>query len=118
MTTQQVADRLYELCQQNDYPTIYKELFHPNAKSIEPPHAPAPQVVEGLENFKKKADAFNSTIEEVHSGYVHPPKVYGNYISMEMGMDVTFKGRGRSNIDELTIYKVEDGKIVSESFYY
>ena len=31
-------------------------------------------------------------------------------------LDVTIKGHGRMNLDELCIYEVKDGKIVSEQF--
>jgi len=33
-------------------------------------------------------------------------------------MDVTMKGMGRLNMDELIVYHVKDGKIVSEQYFY
>jgi len=44
--------------------------------------------------------------------------VAGNYISVAMGMDVTMKGMGRMNMDEIALYEVKDGKIVKEQFFY
>ncbi|MCY7421350.1 MAG: hypothetical protein LH478_06350 [Chitinophagaceae bacterium] len=56
--------------------------------------------------------------EEMHSSYTHEPTVFGNYIFMEMGMDVTMKGMGRMDMKEMCNYEVKDGKIISERFYY
>ncbi len=33
-----------------------------------------------------------------------------------MQLDVTMKGHGRMNLDELCLYEVKEGKIVSEQF--
>ena len=118
METKDVAKRLYELCSKGEYATAYQELFSPNAKSIEPAHAPEPQVVQGMDAFAKKGKVFQETIEEMHDGYVKEPKVYGDFFSMEMGMEVTMKGAGRIKMDELVVYQVEDGKIISEQFFY
>jgi hypothetical protein len=54
----------------------------------------------------------------MHSAYTNPPAVFGNYIFMEMGIDVTMKGMGRMNIKEMCKYEVKDGKIISEEFFY
>jgi ketosteroid isomerase-like protein len=35
-----------------------------------------------------------------------------------MGMDVTMKGFGRMNMDEVCVFEVKDGKIVSEQFFF
>jgi limonene-1,2-epoxide hydrolase len=35
-----------------------------------------------------------------------------------MGMDVTMKGPGRVQMDEIAVYEVKDGKIVKEQFFY
>jgi hypothetical protein len=35
-----------------------------------------------------------------------------------MGMEVTMKGAGRVDMHEICVYKVENGKIVKEQFFY
>jgi len=35
-----------------------------------------------------------------------------------MGMDVTMKGMGRVKMEEVCVYKVKDGKVVSEQFFF
>jgi len=32
-------------------------------------------------------------------------------------MDVTMKGQARSSFEELCVYRVKDGKIISEQFF-
>lgn len=118
MSTQEIANRLVELCRKGDYETCYKELYSPNAKSIEPNKSFGPPVVEGMEAIHKKGEMFNNMVEEMHGGTVGDPIVAGNYFSLVMSMDVTFKGQPRKNDSELCMYKVEDGKIVSEQFFY
>jgi hypothetical protein len=35
-----------------------------------------------------------------------------------MDFDITFKDRGHQQMSEVCVYKVDDGKIVSEQFFY
>ena len=42
----------------------------------------------------------------------------GNYFTVSMVLDATFKGRGRVNMEELCVYEVDDGKIITEQFFY
>ena len=72
----------------------------------------------GIDAIKQKGMQFQNSIEEMHGGFTNEPKVYGNQIFMEMGMDVTMKGMGRMNMNEMCQYEVKDGKIVSEQFHY
>ena len=114
MTTQEVADRFYQLSQENKYDTIQDELYADNAVSIEPPEAASQglQNANGLDAIKKKAEDFNSTVEEMHGGYASKPVVGGNFFSVALGMDATMKGVGRINMEEIAVYEVKDGKIV------
>lgn len=118
MTTHDIAKRLHELCIAHDYNTAYAELFSQDAGNIEPPHAQGMGSVKGMEAILAKTKQFNSMIEEVHSSYAHEPKVFGPYIFMEMGMDATFTGMGRKEMNEMCKYEVKSGKIISEEFFY
>ena len=117
MTTQEVANRYYELTQQGKYDGILTELYAQNAKSIEPAHS-GWQSVEGLDNIIKKGKEWNEMIQEMHGGYCNQPQVASNYFTCIMGMDVTLKGQGRKKIDEVALYEVKDGKIISEQFFF
>ena len=118
MTTQDVADRLYELLEEGKWEQAQDELFSQNTKSIEPPNSPGLVSVEGLDNIKKKGQQFNEMVEEMHGGYTGKPIVAGNYVAVAMGMDATMKGAGRMKMDEIAVYQVNDGRIVKEQFFY
>ncbi|XZF14526.1 SnoaL-like domain-containing protein [Chitinophagaceae bacterium MMS25-I14] len=118
MTTQEIANRLYELCSQNQFEAAQKELYAPDVTSTESTPQGGRVTVSGQEGLKQKSAQFQSMVEEMHGGYTNEPKVFGNYIFMEMGMDVTMKGMGRMNMTEMCRYEVKDGKIVNEEFYY
>lgn len=117
MTTQEVANRFNELAQQGQYDQILAELFSEDATSLEPEDS-AMESVQGLTKIQEKAKAWNEKVEEMHDGYCSPPLVAGDFFSCAMGMDVTIKEQGRMKMDEIAIYEVKDGKIVSEQFFY
>ncbi|MEO7922892.1 MAG: nuclear transport factor 2 family protein [Chitinophagaceae bacterium] len=120
MTTQDVANRFNELAQIGKWEQIQSELYADNAVSIEPAHAAAMGLgnAEGMEAIRKKGEAFNQMVEEMHGGYSTPPVIGGNHFSVGMGMEVTMKGMGRSKMDEIAVYEVKDGKIVKEQFFF
>ena len=117
MTTTEVANRFNELAQEGKFEQILGELFSQDAKSIEPEGAQF-QTVQGLDQIIEKGKVWHDMVEEMHGGYTNPPIVAGNYFSCTMGMDVTVKGQGRMQMDEVCVYQVKDGKIVSEQFFY
>lgn len=118
MTTQEIANRLFELCQQGQFQTAQTELYAENATSTESNMHGGRETAVGVNAIKEKGAKFQSMILEMHGGHTGTPKVYGNYIFMEMGMDVTMKEMGRMNMIEMCRYEVKDGKIISEEFYY
>jgi ketosteroid isomerase-like protein len=119
-TTQEVANLFNEMAQSGQWNKIQEELYSEDAVSIEPPHGAAIGMTNaaGLTAIKKKGEDFNQAVEEVHGGYSTTPAVAGNFFSVAMGMDCTMKGAGRVKMDEIAVYEVKDGKIVSEQFFY
>lgn len=120
MTTQDVANRFNELSQSGQWDLIQAELFADHAESIEPASGLAMGMTnaKGMDAIRKKGEAFNEQVEEMHGGYSTAPVVGGNFFSVAMGMDVTMKGAGRVKMDEIVVYEVKDGKIVKEQFFY
>jgi hypothetical protein len=117
MTTKEIAERLVALCRQGQFETAHKELFATDAISIEPYATPAfARETKGLSALLEKGDKFTSMIEQVHAISVSDPLVAGSSFACAMHLDVTIKGPGRMNLNELCIYEVKDGKIVSEQF--
>jgi hypothetical protein len=118
MTTQEVANRLVELSRQGKMQDVFKELFAANAVSIEPDESMGPKVVSGLPGIVEKGKMFDSMVEAFHGSKISDPVVAGNYFSISWWIDTTMKGRGRSQMQEICVYKVENNKIVSEQFFF
>lgn len=118
MNTQEVANRLVELCRQGKIDEVQATLFADNAKSIEAKESFGPKVTEGLTAIKAKSVAFQSMVEEFHGATISEPIVAGNSFAITWVFDATMKGQGRMTLAEVCAYTVEDGKIVLEQFFY
>jgi hypothetical protein len=121
MNTQQVADRYYELAQQNKRLEIVEELYGNNIINREPEHAIAmgiPTITKGLDAVKAKSEARNNMIETLHGESCSTPVVGGRFFSVALGRDITLKGKPRMSLQEIAVYEVTDGKIVSEQYFY
>lgn len=117
MTTQEIANRLVELCRQGQNEKVYQELFAKNAVAVEPAHTPAPKT-EGLDALLQKSKQFSEMVKEVHGGGVSDPLVAGNFFSVTMSIDATYQDGNRMNMEEVCVYEVNDGKIVKEQFFF
>ena len=117
MTTQDVADRLVELCRKGQILEAQEELFADEVTSHEPAHAPNPVAI-GKANVQAKGRQFASMIEERRSGSFSDPIVGGNYFSIVCKLDATLKGVGKVVWDEICVFGVKDGKVISEQFFY
>jgi hypothetical protein len=117
MTTQEVAERLVALCRQGNFETAQKELYATDAINIEPYATAAfAKETKGLNAIIEKGRKFTAMIEHVHSISVSDPLVAGSSFACAMQLDLTIKGHGRMSVNELCIYEVKDGKIISERF--
>lgn len=118
MTTQEVANRLVELCREGKYEQAIKELYSPDIVSVEAEGAPN-RIVKGLAAIAEKGAKFESMLEKVNSSIVTDPIVAENFFSCAMLMNVQMKGAPVAiNMDEICVYTVNNGKIVREEFFY
>jgi len=116
-TTQEVADRLVSLCREGKVIEAGEELYGDNIVSHE--SEPSPNLLlKGKKDVRAKGNQFAEMIEAHHGGKISDPMVVGNYFTITWSMDVTMKGQGRSTMEEIDVYKVQDGKIVEEWFHY
>ena len=121
MTTQEVANRYYELACQSKWVEILDELHDNSVICQEPEHVASRGVqvlTKGREAVKAKGAANREMIETIHSQYCSEPTVAGNFFSVVLKRDITFKGRPRMTLEEICVFQVTDGKIVSEQFFY
>jgi hypothetical protein len=118
MTTTEIAARLKELCSQGQFEQVLNELFSPDAVSIEPYAGNGfEKETKGLDAIKAKGAAWNTMVEEQYGFFISDPVVADNSFALAMGIDVKMKGRDRHNMKEICLYKVKDGKIISEEFF-
>ena len=117
MTTKDVAIKLVEFCRKGQVLEAQQELYADTVTSIEPPHSPNPSA-SGKVAVLAKGQAFAASIEERHGGSFGDPIVNGDYFSITCSLDATFKGHGRMQLNEIAVYGVKEGKVVSEQFFY
>lgn len=117
MSTQEVAEKLANYCKQGQFSEAIDELYGADIVSIEPDGAPQKEV-RGLEAVKEKTKNFNEMVEAVHGMEVSDPVVGDKFFAIAMKMDVTFKGAPRTAMEEVCLYKAENGKIVWEQFFF
>jgi hypothetical protein len=118
MTVKEIASRLVELCRIGKYEDAQSELYNNDAESIEPAGAQGMQSVKGLEAIKEKGRQFQGMVEQIHGGSVSEPIFAGNNFAISIKIDATMKGQGRSNMEEIAVYNVKDGKIIKEEFFF
>lgn len=118
MTTKDVADSLVAICRQGKIEDAQKELFAEDAVSIEPNDSMGPRETKGLEAIKKKGEMFNSMMENFYGATISEPIVAGDCFSIAWEMDAQMKGQERMMMSEICVYKVKDGKVISEQFFF
>jgi hypothetical protein len=120
MNTEAIAKRLVALCREGKYEEAQRELYANDAVSIEPEGLPPGALgnAKGLEAIYEKGRQFMASVEAVHGTEVSDPVFADNWFSISLRLDVTMKGRGRVDMREICVYRVQDGKVVLEQFFY
>ncbi|HEY6977336.1 MAG TPA: SnoaL-like domain-containing protein [Chitinophagaceae bacterium] len=118
LTTKEVAGRFNELARQEKWFEIQDELFADNVRSIEPANSPYFRNAEGKAIVRKKGEDWIKRIESAHRRYTTEPIVGGNHFAVVREVDITVHGLGRIQINEIMLYEVREGEIVSEQFFY
>src|SRR3954469_15042014 len=117
MRTKELADRLIDFCRKGEFEAAQKELFSEDAVSIEPMASPAfEKETKGLQAIIEKGHKFNSMVEKMNGVEISDPVVANNSFCISMRLDAVMKDMGPMDMTELCIYKVKDGKIISEEF--
>ena len=119
MTTQEVANKLVKLCSEAKFQEAMEGLYSPDIVSMEAGAPPGgSREAKGLAAVKAKGEWWVAN-HEVHSAKVEGPLVAGSHFSVVFKLDVTFKPeKRRFTMEEVAVYKVKDGKIVYEEFFY
>lgn len=117
-TIHEVAARFNELAKQEKWFEIQDELFADNVTSIEPAGSPWLGDAQGKRLVREKGERWLEKIEAVHHLETSEAIVAGNHFAVQRAVDITVSGAGRIKIDEIILYKVQSGKIISEQFFY
>ncbi|MEM6346808.1 MAG: nuclear transport factor 2 family protein [Bacteroidota bacterium] len=119
MTTQEIANQWAHYCSTGQSAKAYQELYHQDCISVEVPGVQGyPERVEGMPAIMAKGKQWGDMIESFHSMEIEGPIVAGNFFTATMKMDLTMKGQARRVDEEVGVYRVEEGKIVHEQFFY
>jgi hypothetical protein len=119
MTTLEVAEKLVGLCSEGKFHEAMEALYSPEIVSVEAGAPPGgSREAKGLDAVKAKGEWWVAN-HDVHSAKVEGPLVAGAHFAVTFKMDVTFKPKNtRFTMEEVAVYKVVDGKIVYEEFFY
>jgi len=118
LTTQQVADRFSQLAKKEAWFQIQDELFAENVKSIEPPTSPWLKNAEGKAAVRKKGEGWVKRITAAHKRQTTEPIVGSNHFAVGREVDIEVEGIGRIQINQIMVYEVRNGEIISEQFFY
>jgi len=110
----EIASRLVSLCNEHKFVEAYTELFSEHAESLDPIYKNEP--LKGLAGMIDREKQFLSATE-VHDIKVSDASFAGNYFSVVISMDFTVNGHERKKLEEIAVYKAENGKIVSQQFF-
>jgi hypothetical protein len=119
MTTQDVANKLVKLCSEGKFDEAAEAFYSPDIVSMEAGAPPGgSRESKGLAAVTAKGEWWTAN-PEVQSVKVEGPLVAGSHFAVTYKLDVTFKPQAkRFTMEEVAVYKVQDGKIVYEEFFY
>jgi limonene-1,2-epoxide hydrolase len=117
MNTEQVAQKVTELCTNQAWREAVDTLYSDDIVSVEAwGRDGASPETHGIEGVRKKIDWWTNSME-VHDFKVSGPFVAHDRFVVKYDMDVTDKdSKKRFQMSEVGVYTVKDGKIVREEF--
>lgn len=117
MSVAEIAKGLVALCREGKFDEAMENYYAPDIVSIEAMEGEG-QIMQGVDAVKAKGEWWTAN-HEIHSVKVSDPYLSGDQFAVQFAMDITFKQNGqRSLFEEIGVYKVADGKIVHEQFFY
>jgi ketosteroid isomerase-like protein len=118
-STAAVAQELVSLCRAGRNLDAIHKLYSPKIVSIEPIGSEEmPAEMTGIDAIRQKNEWWFEN-NEVHKAEANGPFVGENQFAVQYTFEVTFKPTGqRTEMSEMALYTVKDGKIVREQFFY
>jgi ketosteroid isomerase-like protein len=115
MSVQEVAEGLVALCKEGRFRDAIETYYSDEIVSVEA--GGEPRQVHGLDAVRAKQDWFAENME-IHGCTVEGPWVNEPFFAAKIVVEVTDKASGqRTEMSEIAVYEVRDGKIVHERFF-
>jgi hypothetical protein len=117
MNTEEVANKLVELCRKADFRGAMESLYAKDIVSVEAHEMEnMPSEMRGIDQVRGKTDWWEKNME-VHSAKIGGPFVARDTFVVQFDIDATDKNsKERTQMSEVGIYTVKDGKIAREEF--
>lgn len=119
MTTQDLANQLVSKLKAGDFMGAY-DLFDQEKARHHEPNSPIEgfRSLVGVPAFKEKDQAMGANIVKASLSEIDNVTVKPRVFSLNYKMNVEFKDGNALNLDEIIVYEVENGKIISENIFY
>ncbi len=116
MSTQDIAHDLVALCKEGKFDEAGEKYWADDVVSVEAMGDEAESHGKAAARGKGEWWANN---HDVHETKVEGPYVNGDQFTVRFVMDITDKTNGqRMKMDEIALYRLRDGKIAEERFFY
>ena len=116
MTTLEIANDLVALCKEGKFAESGEKYWADDVVSVE---AMGPEAESHGKSAARGKGEWWSNAHEVHGVTVEGPYVNGDDFTVRFVMDITVKESGqRMTMDEIALYRLKDGKIAEERFFY
>jgi hypothetical protein len=115
-TIHEIANLLKELVGEQKFVDAYQQLFSDDAESIDPLNTSG-QPLKGLATLLEREKDFLARITAIQKISLSEPIIAGSYFTLSLQMSFDVEGQGHMDVDELCVYKVKDGKIISQQFF-
>lgn len=120
MDTRQVAQEFAELCKAGRFDEAGDRFWSADIVSLEPMEGPMARCA-GRKEVDAKGEWWTAN-HEVHGFTTEGPYVHGDQFALRFTIDVTPRtgehAGQRSQMSEVGLYTVRDGKVVEERFFF
>jgi len=116
MNTQDVASEFTTLCRSGKFEEAGRKFWSDDVLSVEPMEGDM-HSLKGRKAVEGKGKWFTDH-HQVHSVKVEGPFVNGDEFTLRFEMEVTPEGKERTTMKEIALYRVKNGKVAEEKFYF
>lgn len=115
-TIHEIANGLKEMVGEQKFVDAYQQLFAEDAESIDPLNTSG-QPLKGLATLLEREKDFLSRIIAIDKITLSDPIIAGSYFTLSLKMSFEVEGQGHMEVEEICLYKVKNGKIISQQFF-